>query len=438
MKVKFLLLVAVLTTIFTSCQNTEEPKEISKPGANGNFRIEIVGNQAEQQASRSSGTIQFEGGTASGAGLYDGDAQANVSAMPDDGYEIDYFFGGPESEPKKYDNANSGASFFKVDIDAQDHLFHVGFKKKERTLTINAESGGSVTPSGKDIYQVNKPITITATAKPGYKFAGWVIDQGDVTIADKSNANTTATLNSLNSTITAKFNPTTPFCYIILCDEQFETRDMQNRAIIYYYDLGEIPDKEDTYNRVQYSVYEWEYDLKINMIGTNEFLGWYDSSYNLIESAEDLRIEDILRNYPEGSTIYAKIKPAKAEAPSSVSVKITSSGTGYNVLYSNQFPSSWPRYDKAEVVQYKLVSSWGTSGTLKLYYSVFTNSAYCTITGANSYYPISWYRDEERSTATITRWEWTVGTETTIGNCSSIHEVKGELEYNGIQYSISY
>lgn len=239
MKVKFLLLVAVLTTIFTSCQNTDEPKEISKPGTNGNYRIEIVGKQAEQQASRSSGTIQFEGGTASGAGLYNSKDKANVSATPDDGYEIDYFYGGPESEPKKYDNANSGASSFKVDIDGQDHLFHVGFKKKERTLTINAESGGSVTPSGKDIYQVNKPITITATAKPGYKFAGWVIDQGDVTIADKSNANTTATLNSLNSTITAKFNPTTPFCYIILCDEQFETRDMQNRAIIYYYDLGE-------------------------------------------------------------------------------------------------------------------------------------------------------------------------------------------------------
>ena len=210
MKVKFLLLVAVLTTIFTSCQNTEEPKEISKPGANGNFRIEIVGNQAEQQASRSSGTIQFEGGTASGAGLYDSNDNANVSATPDDGYEIDYFYGGPESEPKKYDNANSGASSFKVDIDGQDHLFHVGFKKKERTLTINAGAGGSVTPSGKDIYQVNKPITITATAKPGYKFAGWEINEGDVTIADKSNANTTATLNSLNSTITAKFEKEVP------------------------------------------------------------------------------------------------------------------------------------------------------------------------------------------------------------------------------------
>lgn len=39
MKVKFLLLVAVLTTIFTSCQNTDEPKEISKPGANGNYLV---------------------------------------------------------------------------------------------------------------------------------------------------------------------------------------------------------------------------------------------------------------------------------------------------------------------------------------------------------------------------------------------------------------
>lgn len=435
MKVKFLLLVAVLTTIFTSCQNTDEPKEISKPGTNGNYRIEIVGNQADQQASRSSGTIQFEGGTASGAGLYDSKDKANVSATPDDGYEIDYFYGGPESEPKKYDYAESGASIFDVSIDGQDHLFHVGFKKKERTLTINAGAGGTATGSGT--YQCDTPITIKATPESGYEFAGWVIDQGDVTIADKSNANTTATLNSLNSTITAKFNPTTPFCYIILCDEQFETRDMQNRAIIYYYDLGEIPDKEDTYNRVQYSVYEWEYDLKINMIGTNEFLGWYDGSNHLIETTEDLHIEDITRNYPKGSTIYAKIKPAKAEAPSSVSVKITSSGTGYDVLYGNQFPSSWPQYDMAEVVQYKLVSSWGTSGTLKLYYSL-TNSKYCTITGANSYYPLSWYRGEERTTAKITRWEWTVGTETTIGNCSSIHEVKGELEYNGIQYSISY
>lgn len=212
MKVKFLLLVAVLTTIFTSCQNTDEPKEISKPGTNGNYRIEIVGKQAEQQASRSSGTIQFKGGTASGAGLYNSKDKANVSATPDDGYEIDYFYGGPESEPKKYDNAKSGASIFDVSIDGQDHLFHVGFKKKERTLTINAGSGGTATGSGT--YQCDTPITIKATPESGYEFAGWVIDQGDVTIADKSNANTTATLNSLNSTITALFDKVIPKEYV--------------------------------------------------------------------------------------------------------------------------------------------------------------------------------------------------------------------------------
>ena len=58
-----------------------------------------------------------------------------------------------------------------------------------------------------------------------------------------------------NSTITAKFTTTTPFCYLLLCDEQYDTREMQDRAIIYYRDLGEIPDKENTYSRVQYSVY---------------------------------------------------------------------------------------------------------------------------------------------------------------------------------------
>lgn len=436
---KTFILSLMAAMIVCSCSKEEAQQEASTSSGNGKtVTVYIDGETANSTVSVRStdGTVYFDGGYATGAGVYDGNKRPIVEAHPDAGYEVDFFYGGPESEPKRYDYSTSGKTTFNVALNGADHYFKCGFKEKKRTLTVNAGAGGTATGSGT--YQCDTPITIKATPESGYEFAGWVIDQGDVTIADKSNANTTATLNSLNSTITAKFNPTTPFCYIILCDEQFETRDMQNRAIIYYYDLGEIPDKEDTYNRVQYSVYEWEYDLKINMIGTNEFLGWYDGSNHLIEATEDLHIEDITRNYPKGSTIYAKIKPAKAEAPSSVSVKITSSGTGYNVLYSNQFPSSWPRYDKAEVVQYKLVSSWGTSGTLKLYYSVFTNSAYCTITGANSYYPISWYRDEERSTATITRWEWTVGTETTIGNCSSIHEVKGELEYNGIQYSISY
>lgn len=210
MKVKFLLLASVLVSLFFSaCQNDNEPKEISKAGTEGNCRIEIVGEKLDSELSRSSsGTIQFVGGTASGAGLYDGKAKATVSATPDAGYEIDYFYGGPESEPKKYDNANGGASTFDVSIDGQDHLFHVGFKEKTRTLTVNAASGGSATGSGT--YKCDTPVQITATPQSGYTFAGWEINEGDVTIADKSNAKTTATLNSLNSTITALFSIEAP------------------------------------------------------------------------------------------------------------------------------------------------------------------------------------------------------------------------------------
>lgn len=434
MKVKFLLLVAVLTTIFTSCQNTDEPKEISKPGTNGNYRIEIVGKQADQQASRSSGTIQFEGGTASGAGLYNSKDKAKVSATPDDGYEIDYFFGGPESEPKKYDNANSGASFFDVDIDGQDHLFHVGFKEKKRTLTVNAGAGGTATGSGT--YQCDTPITIKATPESGYEFAGWVIDQGDVTIADKSNANTTATLNSLNSTITAKFRISSPLFYVILTDEQFETRGMLNAAYLrYWIDENEISTVEKNDNMVKYSIYEQD-DIAIVPNGNNTLNGWYNSDRQLISDREVLYRQDIeMNNIPKGGTIYACVN-VKSQIPSSVSVQITSSGTGYDMLYGNEFPSTWPKYDKAEVVQYKLISSWGEAGTLKLYYSL-DKSTYCTITGANSYYPLSWYRGEDRSSATFVHWEWTVGSETTVGYCTSIYDVKGELTYNGIKYSIS-
>lgn len=214
MKVKFLLLASVLVSLFFSaCQNDNEPKEISKAGTEGNCRIEIVGEKLDSELSRSSsGTIQFVGGTASGAGLYDGNAKATVSATPDAGYEIDYFYGGPTSEPKKYDSANGGASSFKVEIGGQDHLFHVGFKEKTRTLTVNAASGGSATGSGT--YKCDTPVQITATPQSGYTFAGWEINEGDVTIADKSNAKTTATLNSLNSTITALFDKVIPKEYV--------------------------------------------------------------------------------------------------------------------------------------------------------------------------------------------------------------------------------
>ena len=206
MKMKYLFLACGMAALFAACQNENEPKVVSdKPGTSGDYRIIIEGEETDAQPSRSSGTIQFVGGTASGAGLYDGTAKAIVSATPDPGYEINYFYGGPDSQPKKYDNANGGASTFDVSIEGQDHLFHVGFKKKTGSLTINAGTGGKVSPSGQQEIQREVPFSIKAIPDNGYEFAGWTVNNGSVTIDNANSTSTTATLNSASGTITAQF-----------------------------------------------------------------------------------------------------------------------------------------------------------------------------------------------------------------------------------------
>lgn len=206
MKMKYLFLACGMAALFAACQNENEPKAVSdKPGTSGDYRIIIEGEETDAQTSRSSGTIQFVGGTASGAGLYDGVGRAFVSATPDPGYEINYFYGGPDSEPKKYDNANGGATSFDVPINGQDHLFHVGFKKKTGSLTINAGTGGTVSPNGQVAIQREVPFSIKAIPDNGYEFAGWTVNNGSVTIDNANSTSTTATLNSTSGTITAQF-----------------------------------------------------------------------------------------------------------------------------------------------------------------------------------------------------------------------------------------
>lgn len=210
MKMKYLFLACGMAALFAACQNENEPKVVSdKPGTSGDYRIIIEGEETDAQPSRSSGTIQFVGGTASGAGLYDGTAKAIVSATPDPGYEINYFYGGPDSQPKKYDNANGGASTFDVSINGQDHTFHVGFQRKTGTLNIIAGAGGSVTPSGQQTYNQEEPVSIKATANSGYEFTGWTVS-GDVSIDNPSSNNAKATLHGASGTITANFQQSGP------------------------------------------------------------------------------------------------------------------------------------------------------------------------------------------------------------------------------------
>lgn len=150
------------------------------------------------------GRINFEGGYATGAGVYDGRKRPTVEVHPNEGYEVDYFYGGPADNEKKYDYSTAGKTSFDVYLDNQDHYFKCKFKKVEkRTLTVNYDGKGSVTGSG--IYNSGEVITITATPVSGYAFIGWEINSGDVTITDKNNATTTATIHKQNSVIKAIF-----------------------------------------------------------------------------------------------------------------------------------------------------------------------------------------------------------------------------------------
>ena len=195
--------------MFTGCQNEEIMEldsEKDKPVSTGDTRIIIEGEGMLETSTRfSDGRVDFTGGYATGAGLYNGSDQPMVAAYPNAGYEVSYFYGGPANEPKKYDYAQNLSSTFNVDLGGQDHTFHCGFKEKKRTLTINAGEGGTTNPKGTREYQVEKPISITATPESGYEFTGWTVIGGDVTIENPGSSTTTATLHGSNSTITASF-----------------------------------------------------------------------------------------------------------------------------------------------------------------------------------------------------------------------------------------
>lgn len=205
MRTKYLLLVG-LAALLGSCQNENEPKTSSVPGTEGDYRIIIEGDETDSPSR--AGEKSFVGGTASGAGLYDGDKTAIVSATPNSDYEIDYFWGGPASDPDKYTTSSTAATTYKVGINGQDHTFHLKFKEKKREVTINAGTGGRVNPSGPADYKVMKAHNITATPNSGYEFTGWSVSGSGITLGNSSNASTTFTLASnysSNGTITASF-----------------------------------------------------------------------------------------------------------------------------------------------------------------------------------------------------------------------------------------
>jgi len=74
------------------------------------------------------------------------------------------------------------------------------------SISVNPTESGTTDPAADHQHKVttNVPFDIKATPTSGYAFDGWVVNSGNVTIADPQNANTTATVDGV-AKITATF-----------------------------------------------------------------------------------------------------------------------------------------------------------------------------------------------------------------------------------------
>lgn len=184
---KFYLL-SLLALLVMGCGNDELLEQaVQRPVVpEGKSLVTITGEGMKAATKSTASRVEFEGGYATGAGLYDGADKATVLAVPYAGYQLVKFTGGPvDGNWKEF----SGSNQYAFSIKYTDWKFEVTFKK-EYTITVKAEAGGTVKGGGTVLDGEN--CTVTATANNGYTFAGWYEGSNKVS----SNANYTFTVSS--------------------------------------------------------------------------------------------------------------------------------------------------------------------------------------------------------------------------------------------------
>ena len=116
--------------------------------------------------------VPAEGGTVSGADIYDEGTSVTVTALANEGYEFDHWtMNGEEvSEEASYtftieDNAVFVAYFNEVIIPVNQYTVQ---------LFANPVAGGTV--EGADTYEEGETVTIIATPNEGYEFTEWTLN----------------------------------------------------------------------------------------------------------------------------------------------------------------------------------------------------------------------------------------------------------------------
>ena len=187
----FPLLAIMLLAV--GCESEMLDQEIHRPVIkDGQASITIMGDSMITTRS-TNGRVEFAGGYATGAGLYDGDGEAVVEAVPYSGYQLINFTGGKVGgNLSQY----AGSSQYKFRIEHSDWKFSVSFKK-EYTIAVSAGTGGSA--SGGGTVLEGESCTVNASAYSGYSFEGWY--EGDTKVS-----------SSASYTFTVSSNRTSCFC----------------------------------------------------------------------------------------------------------------------------------------------------------------------------------------------------------------------------------
>ena len=171
---KLNLFFATLMMFFvaTSCDRNELLEQEQRPVVPSlQPSIEITG---EGLIATRSSTVEFTGGYCTGAGLYPGDADVSVKAVPYSGYKLVDFTGGSVSGNS---SQFSGSDSYSFNIESQDWKFTVSFKQ-EFTITLIAEEGGTVSGGGK--VGDGESCTVIATPDADKLFDGWYENEAKV------------------------------------------------------------------------------------------------------------------------------------------------------------------------------------------------------------------------------------------------------------------
>ena len=164
---KLRIIYALFALLAVSCGRDElvenEVRRPVVPGKQSSVIIEGEDGDGPGVTTRAGSRVEFTGGYATGAGLYDGEDDATVAAVPYSGYQLVSFTGGSSSQ-------FSGKNQYSFNIQLRDWKFTVSFKK-EYTVTVSAGTGGTVSGGGKVLD--GSSCTVTARANSGYSFDGW-------------------------------------------------------------------------------------------------------------------------------------------------------------------------------------------------------------------------------------------------------------------------